>query len=68
MTLKRKHRVIADHAAPVVDDLNQLFATAFNVHADACRARGLEDVTGLVGTALPERAAPPSTRGAEYAR
>src|SRR5215213_6806063 len=34
--------------------------------ADACRARGLASVDGLVGTALPARAAPPSTRGAEY--
>jgi dihydroorotate dehydrogenase (NAD+) catalytic subunit len=36
--------------------------------ADACRTRGLEDVRGLVGTALPPKPAPPSTRGAEYAR
>jgi dihydroorotate dehydrogenase (NAD+) catalytic subunit len=36
--------------------------------ADACRARGLDSVRGLVGTALPAKAAPPSTRGAEYAR
>jgi hypothetical protein len=36
--------------------------------ADACRARGVPDVADLVGTALPRRAAPPSTRGAEYAR
>ena len=36
--------------------------------ADACRARGLEDVRGLVGTAQPARPSPPSTRGAEYAR
>ena len=36
--------------------------------ADACRARGLASVAALVGTALPKRAAPPSTRGAEYAR
>jgi dihydroorotate dehydrogenase (NAD+) catalytic subunit len=36
--------------------------------ADACRARGLDHVEGLVGTALPARAAPPSTRGAEYGR
>jgi dihydroorotate dehydrogenase (NAD+) catalytic subunit len=36
--------------------------------ADACRARGLDDVAALVGTALPGRAGPPSTRGAEYAR
>ena len=36
--------------------------------ADACRARGLASVAGLVGTALPARSAPPSTRGAEYAR
>lgn len=36
--------------------------------ADACRARGVSDVAGLVGTALPRRASPPSTRGAEYAR
>jgi dihydroorotate dehydrogenase (NAD+) catalytic subunit len=36
--------------------------------ADACRARGLEAVSGLVGTALPARQSPPSTRGAEYAR
>ena len=36
--------------------------------ADACRARGLARAAALVGTALPARAAPPSTRGAEYAR
>jgi dihydroorotate dehydrogenase (NAD+) catalytic subunit len=36
--------------------------------ADACRARGLADVADLVGTALPGKAGPPSTRGAEYAR
>ena len=36
--------------------------------ADACRARGLDDVAALVGTALPARPGPPSTRGAEYAR
>ena len=36
--------------------------------ADACRARGLTSVAGLVGTALPVRTSPPSTRGAEYGR
>lgn len=36
--------------------------------ADACRERGLRAVRELVGTALPPRAAAPSTRGAEYAR
>jgi dihydroorotate dehydrogenase (NAD+) catalytic subunit len=36
--------------------------------ADACRSRGLDDVAGLVGTALPARPGQPSTRGAEYAR
>ncbi len=36
--------------------------------ADACRTRGLVDVADLVGTALPARAGPSSTRGAEYAR
>jgi dihydroorotate dehydrogenase (NAD+) catalytic subunit len=36
--------------------------------ADACRVRGLADVSELVGTALPAKAAPPSTRGAEYSR
>ena len=36
--------------------------------ADACRARGIASVAELVGTALPTRASPPSTRGAEYAR
>lgn len=36
--------------------------------ADACRARGVDDVADLVGTALPARPAPPSTRGAEHAR
>ena len=35
--------------------------------ADACRELGLDDAAGLVGTALPSRIAPPSTRGAEYA-
>ena len=36
--------------------------------ADACRARGKASVADLVGTALPRKAGPPSTRGAEYAR
>jgi dihydroorotate dehydrogenase (NAD+) catalytic subunit len=36
--------------------------------ADACRVRGLDDVSALVGTALPKRSGPSSTRGAEYAR
>ncbi len=36
--------------------------------ADACRARGVAAVRDLVGTALPARPAPPSTRGAECAR
>ncbi len=36
--------------------------------ADACRARGLASASALVGTALPARPAPPSTRGAEYGR
>ncbi|MEW6223043.1 MAG: dihydroorotate dehydrogenase [Chloroflexota bacterium] len=36
--------------------------------ADACRARGVTQVADLVGTALPRRPSPPSTRGAEYAR
>lgn len=35
--------------------------------ADACRARGVESVRALVGTAQPERASPPASRGAEYA-
>ena len=36
--------------------------------ADACRERGIDRVSQLVGTALPRRPAAPSTRGAEYAR
>jgi dihydroorotate dehydrogenase (NAD+) catalytic subunit len=36
--------------------------------AFACRARGVDDVAALVGTALPSRPSPSSTRGAEYAR
>ena len=36
--------------------------------ADACRARGAASVADLVGTALPKKPGPPSTRGAEYAR
>jgi dihydroorotate dehydrogenase (NAD+) catalytic subunit len=39
--------------------------------ADACRARGIDDVAALVGTALPStpsRGSTASTRGAEYAR
>jgi dihydroorotate dehydrogenase (NAD+) catalytic subunit len=36
--------------------------------ADACRERGVASVRDLVGTALPARSVPPSTRGAEYAR
>ena len=36
--------------------------------ADACRARGVDRVSALVGTALPARPAPGSTRGAEYGR
>ena len=51
--------VLADPMLPVrlADDL-----------ADACRERGLASVADLVGTALPSKAGPPSTRGAEYAR
>lgn len=36
--------------------------------ADACRDRGVSAARELVGTALPARTAPASTRGAEYAR
>jgi len=36
--------------------------------ADACRGRGIGRVAELVGTAVPRRAATPSTRGAEYGR
>jgi dihydroorotate dehydrogenase (NAD+) catalytic subunit len=36
--------------------------------ADACRSLGLDSASELVGTALPRRSGPPSTRGAEYAR
>ena len=36
--------------------------------ADACRARGLASVADLVGTALPGRLSPSSTKGAEHAR
>jgi dihydroorotate dehydrogenase (NAD+) catalytic subunit len=36
--------------------------------ADACRALGLSSFDGFVGTALPKRPSPPSSRGAEYAR
>ncbi len=36
--------------------------------ADTCRSRGMSAVADLVGTALPSRSGPPSTRGAEYAR
>lgn len=36
--------------------------------ADACRSRGLTSVAALIGTALPKRASPSSSRGAEYAR
>jgi dihydroorotate dehydrogenase (NAD+) catalytic subunit len=36
--------------------------------ADACRSIGVADVTELVGTALPAKPGPPSSRGAEYAR
>ena len=36
--------------------------------ADACRALGHATVQNLVGTALPDKPSPPSTRGAEYAR
>jgi dihydroorotate dehydrogenase (NAD+) catalytic subunit len=34
--------------------------------ADACRERGFTNYRDLVGTALPSRTGPPSTRGAEY--
>ncbi len=34
--------------------------------ADECRRRGLDGYRPLVGTALPERASPPSARGVEY--
>jgi dihydroorotate dehydrogenase (NAD+) catalytic subunit len=36
--------------------------------ADACRARGVTSASALVGTALPSKPFPPSTRGAEYGR
>jgi dihydroorotate dehydrogenase (NAD+) catalytic subunit len=36
--------------------------------ADACRTLALASAADLVGTALPVRAGPPSTKGAEYAR
>ena len=36
--------------------------------ADACRAQGVAAARDLVGSALPSRPSPPSTRGAEYAR
>lgn len=36
--------------------------------ADACRERGVRSVGELVGTMASARSAPPSTRGAEYAR
>ncbi|HEY3336465.1 MAG TPA: dihydroorotate dehydrogenase [Candidatus Limnocylindrales bacterium] len=36
--------------------------------ADACRARGLGTASALVGTGLPGKPFPPSTRGAEYGR
>lgn len=36
--------------------------------ADACRELGFASARDLVGTALPARSVPPSTRGAEYAR
>ena len=34
--------------------------------ADACRRRGLDNYASLIGTALPERAGPPSAKGVEY--
>jgi len=34
--------------------------------ADECRRRGLDSYRPLIGTALPKRAAPPSSRGVEY--
>ncbi len=36
--------------------------------ADACRTAGVADARELVGTALPAKPGPPSSRGAEYAR
>jgi dihydroorotate dehydrogenase (NAD+) catalytic subunit len=36
--------------------------------ADTCRAAGVADAQDLVGTALPAKPGPPSSRGAEYTR
>ena len=33
---------------------------------DACRQRGLSSHAGLIGTALPKKAGPPSAKGVEY--
>ena len=38
MPLKGKQSVVPDHAAAVVGDLNELFATGFHLNPDACRA------------------------------
>jgi dihydroorotate dehydrogenase (NAD+) catalytic subunit len=49
--------IFADPTLPVrlVDEL-----------ATECRRRGLAGYAGLVGTALPQRAGPPSAKGVEY--
>jgi dihydroorotate dehydrogenase (NAD+) catalytic subunit len=49
--------IFADPTLPVrlVDEL-----------ADACRTRGLASYRPLIGTALPKRAGPPSSKGVEY--
>lgn len=37
MTLKREHRIIAHHAAAVIDNTNESTATRFDFHADVGR-------------------------------
>jgi dihydroorotate dehydrogenase (NAD+) catalytic subunit len=49
--------IFAEPALPIrlVDELTE-----------ECRARGLDSYRDLIGTALPRKTGPPSTRGAEY--
>ena len=49
--------IFADPTLPVrlVDELEA-----------ACRTRGLTSYRSLIGTALPKRAGPPSSKGVEY--
>jgi hypothetical protein len=39
MALERQQSIIPHHAAPVIGDLDELFAARFDLYPDACRTR-----------------------------